>query len=66
MKVFDYRIAECFDFDEMSVYYTIQKYNFVQNEWGIYSHKRFGLLSRAKEAIRMLRKYKEPVYHYVE
>ena len=66
MKVFDYRIAECFDFDEMSTYYTIQKYNFVLNEWGIYSPKRFGQLMQAKAAINMLRKYKEPIYHYVE
>jgi len=66
MKVYDYRIAECFDFDEMSTYYIIQKYNFVQNEWGIYSPKRFGQFMEAKEAIRMLRKYREPIYHYVE
>jgi hypothetical protein len=66
MKVYDYRIAECFDFDKMSTYYTIQKHNFVLNEWGIYSPKRFEQFMEAKEAIRMLRKYKEPIYHYVE
>ena len=66
MKFYDYRISECFDFDEMSTYYTIQKYCFAQNEYVLYSPKRFGLLSQAKEAIRMLRRYKEPIYHYVE
>ena len=66
MKVYDYRIAECFDFDKMSTYYSIQKYNFVLNKWGNYSPKRFGLLLDAKAAINMLRKYKEPIYHYVE
>jgi hypothetical protein len=66
MKVYDYRIVECFDFDEMSNYYLIQKYCLAQREYVLHSTKRFGQLMQAKEAIRMLRRYKEPIYHYVE
>ena len=66
MKVYDYRIVECFDFDEMGTYYTIQKYNVAQEEYVLFSPKRFPELMQAKEAIRMLRKYKEPIYHYVD
>lgn len=66
MKVYDYRIAECFDFDAMSTYYTIQKYSVSQQEYVLYSPKRFPEFMQAKAAIRMLRKYKEPIYHYVE
>ena len=66
MKVYDYRIVECFDFDEMSTYYTIQKYNVAQQEYVLFSPKRFPELIYAQLAVRMLRKYKEPIYHYVE
>jgi hypothetical protein len=66
MKVFDYRIAECFDFDAMSTYYTIQKYSVSQQEYVLYSPKRFPEFMQAKAAINMLRKYKEPIYHYIE
>jgi hypothetical protein len=62
----DYRIAECFDFDEMSNYYLIQKYSVYQNEYVLYSPKRISNIMQAKEAIRMLRKYREPIFHYVE
>ena len=66
MKVYDYRIAECFDFDAMRTYYTIQKYSVSQQEYVLYSPKRFPELMQAKAAINMLRKYKEPIYHYIE
>ncbi len=62
----DYRIAECFDFDEMSTYYLIQKYSVYQNEYVLYSPKRISNIMQAKEAIRMLRKYREPIFHYVD
>jgi hypothetical protein len=62
----DYRIEERFDFDEMSTYYVIQKYCLAQREYVLQSPKRFGQLMQAKEAIRMLRRYKQPIYHYVE
>ena len=66
MKVYDYRIEEYFDFDEMTTYYLIQKYCLAQREYVLHSTKRFGQLMQAKEAIRMLRRYKEPIYHYME
>jgi hypothetical protein len=66
MKVYDYRIKEYFDFDEMTTYYLIQKYCLAQREYVLHSTKRFGQLMQAKEAIRMLRRYKQPIYHYME
>jgi hypothetical protein len=42
MKVYDYRIVECFDFDCMTTYYVIQRYNVVQAEYVLHSTKRFG------------------------
>lgn len=66
MKVYDYRIEERFDFDEMCRYFVIQKYNITQQEYALYSPKRFSELMQAKAAVNMLRKYKEPIYHYVE
>ena len=66
MKVYDYRIVECFDFDEMSTYYLIQKYNVAQQEYVLFSPKRFPELMQAKSAIFMLRKYRQEIYHYVE
>jgi hypothetical protein len=66
MKVYDYRIEERFDFDEMSTYYVIQRYSVVQAEYVLQSPKRFPELMQARAAINMLRKYREPIYHYVE
>jgi hypothetical protein len=66
MKVYDYRIVECFDFDEMSNYYLIQKYSVAQEQYVLYSPKRISNIMQAKEAIRMLRKYREPIFHYVD
>jgi hypothetical protein len=50
----------------MSNYYLIQKYSVAQNEYVLYSPKRISNIMQAKEAIRMLRKYREPIFHYVE
>ena len=66
MKVYDYRIEERFDFDEMTHYFVIQKYSVAQEEYVLYSPKRFPELMQARAAINMLRKYREPIYHYVE
>jgi hypothetical protein len=66
MKVYDYRIVECFDFDEMTTYYLIQKYSVAQEEYVLHSPKRFPELMQARAAINMLRKYREPIYHYME
>lgn len=66
MKVYDYRIVECFDFDETERYFVIQKYCLAQQEYVLFSPKRFRELIYAQMSVRMLRKYKEPIYHYVE
>lgn len=66
MKVYDYRILECFDFDEMTQYFLIQKYNVAQQEYVLYSPKRFPEFHQAQYAVKMLRRYKEPIYHYVD
>jgi hypothetical protein len=62
----DYRIEEYFDFDEMTTYYLIQKYCLAQREYVLHSPKRISNIMQAKEAIRMLRRYKQPIYHYVD
>jgi hypothetical protein len=66
MKVYDYRIVECLNLDTMKPYFTIQKYNLIQREYGFYSSAKIQTLEEAQEAIRLLRKYKQPIYHYVE
>jgi hypothetical protein len=50
----------------MKPYFTIQKYNLIQREYGLYSSAKIQTLEEAQEAIRLLRKYKQPIYHYVE
>jgi len=62
----DYRIQECFDLDFMARYYVIHKYNLPLGEYRLHSPKRFPTLLEAQTAVRMLRRYKETIYHYVE
>ena len=66
MKVYDYRIVEKLNLDTMKPYFIIQKYYPVTQEYNLHSNARFQTLEEAQEAIRLIRKYKEPVYHYVE
>ena len=66
MKVYDYRIVEKLNLDTIKPYFTIQKYNIIQKEYHLYSNAPIQTLEEAQEAIRLIRKYKEPVYHYVE
>ena len=66
MKVYDYRIVEKLNRDTMKPYFTIQKYSCVMNEYHLYSNARIQTLQEAQDAIRLLRKYKEPFYYYVE
>ena len=66
MKVYDYRIVEKLNLDTMKTYFIIQKYNLIQREYNLYSNAAIQTLQEAQEAIRLIRKYKEPVYHYVE
>ena len=64
MKIQDYRIEERFDFDEMCRYFVIQRYSIIQQEYALYSPKRFSELIQAKAAVNMLRKYQKPIFHY--
>jgi hypothetical protein len=66
MKVYDYRIVEKLNVDTMKPYFIIQKYNLYLNEYHLHSKAPIQTLEEAQKAIRMLRKYKEPIYHYVE
>ena len=66
MKVYDYRIVEKLNVDTLKPYFIIQKYNLITQEYNLYSNAKFQILEEAQEAIRLIRKYKEPVYHYVE
>ena len=66
MKVYDYRIEEKLNVDTLKPYFIVQKYNLITQEYNLYSNAKFQTLQEAQEAIRLIRKYKEPVYHYVE
>ena len=59
----DYKIQELFDFDEMKVYYNVLKLSITGEYLFI---KRFNELMTARVCVRMARKYKNPIYHYVE
>jgi hypothetical protein len=66
MKVYDYRIVEKLNLGTMKPYFIIQKYNLLTQEYNLHSNAVIQTLEEAQEAIRLIRKYKEPVYHYVE
>jgi hypothetical protein len=66
MKVYDYRIVEKLNLGTMKPYFIIQKYNLTTQEYNLHSNAAIQTLQEAQEAIRLIRKYKEPVYHYVE
>jgi hypothetical protein len=66
MKVYDYRIVEKLNLDTMKPYFVIQHYNIIDREYHLHSKAPLQTLEEAQEAIRMLRRYKEPIYHYVE
>ena len=66
MKVYDYRIVEKLNLSTMKPYFIIQKYNLLTQEYNLHSNAVIQTLEEAQEAIRLIRKYKEPMYHYVE
>jgi hypothetical protein len=57
-----YRIEEIFDPEEMRVYFVV--YSLGESP-GIIG-PRFDTLEEAKDCVRMCRKYKNRVFHYVE
>ena len=66
MKVYDYRIVEDLNLKTLKPYFYIQSYNIKDQKYFLYSDATFQTLGEAQEAIRLLRKYNEPLYHYVE
>ncbi len=61
----DYRVAECLNKQTLKPYFAIQRYNILQKEYHLCVDKHFETLEEAEDAVRLLRKYKEPIYHYV-
>jgi hypothetical protein len=66
MRVYDYRIVETFSLETMKPYFLIEYYHLTEKKYHPYSNVSFQTLERAQEAIQLIRKYNEPVYHYVE
>lgn len=60
----DYKIEELYDIDRMCRYYVVLKKAFAIDEYHII--KNFDDLEMAKKCVRELRRYKKPIYHYVE
>ena len=65
-RVYDYRIVEKLDVNTMKPHFIIEKYNLTTREYNFYSLHPLQTLREAQEAIRLIRKYNEPVYHYVK
>jgi hypothetical protein len=66
MRVYDYRIVETFNLETLKPYFLIEYYHLTEKKYHPYSNVSFQTLERAQEGIRLIRKYNEPVYHYVE
>ena len=66
MKVYDYRIVEDIVLKTLKPYFFIQYYDLTEGKYYRYSNDTYQTLEEAQEAIRLIRKYNEPVYHYVE
>ena len=62
----EYRIAECLNKQTLKVYFAIQRYNQLQKEYTLFIDKHFEDLEEAKEAVQLLRKYRDPIYHYAD
>ena len=66
MKVYDYRIVEDINLKTLKPYFYIQYYHLTEQKYHCYSNDTFETLQEVQEAIRLIRKCKEPLYHYVE
>jgi hypothetical protein len=66
MKVYDYRIVETFNLETLKPYFIIEYYHLTEKKYHPHSNVSFQTLEKAQEAIQLIRKYNEPVYHYVE
>lgn len=62
----EYRIAECLNRQTLKVYFAIQRYNQLQKDYTLFIDKHFEDLEEAKEAVKLLRKYRDPIYHHTD
>lgn len=58
----DYKIEEIFEPETMRVYFCV----YCLGASPRLINRQFNTLEEAKECVRMLRKYKNRIYHYVE
>ena len=58
----DYKIEECFEIENMRVYFSV--YTLGANPRLI--RRQFETLEEAKDCVRMCRKYSKRIFHYVE
>lgn len=62
-----YRIQEHFDFHLMKPYYKVQcLHRNLVDEWIDAIEREFDDLDKAKEALKILRKYRKGIFHFVE
>ena len=59
----DYVIQECLD-NNFKEFFSILKVK--GNNYVLVTSKCFDTLEEAKEAVRLMRKHRQPIYHYVE
>ena len=59
----DYVIKECLD-NNFKEFFSILEVR--GDDYVLVSPKHFDNLEEAKEAVRLMRKHRQPIYHYVE
>ena len=62
----NYRIAECLNRETLKPYFAVQMYGKLSGDYVLALDRYFETLEEATEAVRLLRKYKEPIIHLVE
>ena len=60
-----YRIQELFDFQEFKTFFVIQT-NYLERGWILADTPRLETLNQAKRIVSIMKKYQNPVYHYVD
>lgn len=60
-----YRIQELFDFQEFKTFFVIQT-NYLERGWILADIPRLETLNQAKRIVSIMKKYQNPVYHYVD
>jgi hypothetical protein len=59
----DYKIEELYDAEELKVCFKIYRMKLNPD---LATSRRFDTLEEAEEVVRMMRKYKERIFHYVD